>query len=377
MLRIAIHMLFGDRTKYITLVLSLAFAAMLMNQQGAIFLGLLNQATGPLQNIEQADLWVIDPHTEWVAEFRPLSDEKLGRIRSVPGVAWAEPLLSSYAIVELPDGSFKRLQMLGISRQTLAGRPPELTQGAIEDLWIPDAIIVEEKSRAKLGGINIGDTMRINDKRAIVVGFCKAKLGFESNAIVYTTFPNALNFTPQERKKISYVLVKAKPGEDVRRVQANINAVPEVVALTRDEFRKRSMDFIVMATGIGVNFGITILLGFAVGLLLSASVFYQFTIENLRHFATLKAMGASVPTLLSMVVTQALIVGTVGYGIGVGLAGSFTIVSNALQAELAAYFPWQLLVGSFAATLITILIGSLLSLRRVATVSPGVVFSGS
>ena len=35
-----LKMLFGDRTKYLTLVLGLAFATLLMNQQGAIFLGL-------------------------------------------------------------------------------------------------------------------------------------------------------------------------------------------------------------------------------------------------------------------------------------------------------------------------------------------------
>ena len=50
---IALRMLFGDRAKYVTLVLGLAFAALLMNQQGAIFMGLLNQATGPLQNVTQ------------------------------------------------------------------------------------------------------------------------------------------------------------------------------------------------------------------------------------------------------------------------------------------------------------------------------------
>jgi len=370
------RMLFGDRTKYATLVLGLAFAALLMNQQGAIFMGLLIQSTGPLQNVKQADLWVTDPGTKWVAEYRSLADQKLQRIRSVAGVEWAEPFFNNWAVTELDNGDFKKVQILGIPRTTLAGRPPEITSGRLEDLWMPDAILVEEGSAKEMGNVKLGDTLKINDRRAIVVGFCRAKKGFESNAIVYTTYDNALRFTPVGRERISYVLVKAKAGVPIVDVQRGIDALGDVIALTPDEFRRRSISFIMVATGIGINFGITILLGFVVGLLLSASIFYQFTLENLRHFAVLKALGTRNPTLAAMILVQALIVGVVGYGIGAGAAGVFTIAAQASKSELSPYFPWQLLVGSFFATLLTIGLGSVLSLRRVMRVQPGVVFGG-
>jgi len=150
----------------------------------------------------------------------------------------------------------------------------------------------------------------------------------------------------------------------------------DVSAMTTGEFRRKSIAFIVAATGIGINFGITIALGFVVGLLLSASIFYQFTVENIRHFAVLKALGARTRTLVSMVMLQALTVGTIGYGIGAGAAGAFTITTRKLESELSAYLPWELLVGSFLATLLTIGLGSLLSIRRVIKVPPALVFSG-
>ncbi|HYF14485.1 MAG TPA: ABC transporter permease [Phycisphaerales bacterium] len=375
MYRIALRMLFGDRTKYLTLVLGLAFAALLMNQQGAIFLGLLRQATGPLQNVTQPDLWVIDPDTPWVAEFRSLSDQKLSRVRSVPGVEWAEPMINTYAVCELPGGSFKKLQMLGISRTTLAGRPPEMLEGRLEDLWIPDAIIVEKNSMGMLGNAKVGDVLKINDKRAVIVGVCRIRLGFESNATIYTTFENAVAFAPAGREKISYIIAKVKPGFALGDVQRGIDALGDVVALTTEEFSARSKHFIMVATGIGVNFGITIVLGFVVGLLLSASIFYQFTVENLRHFAVLKAMGATSRTLLGMILLQAVVVATIGYGLGSGVAGVFAIVSDKTESELQVLFPWQLLVGSFCATMLTILLGSVISVRRVLRVSPGQVFS--
>lgn len=375
MLRVALRMLFGDRTKYLTLVLGLAFAALLMNQQGAIFVGLLTQATGPLQNVHQPDLWVMDPDTAWVAEYRPLSDQKLSRVRSVAGVEWAEPFVNTYATCELRSGSFKKLQMIGIARSTLAGRPPEMIIGRVEDLWIPDAIIVEEQSLSLLGNAAVGDVLKVNDRRAVIVGVCRAARGFESNATIYTTYENANRFAPVGRETISYILVKQKPGTDAQVVKAGIDALGDVKAFTTQEFRERSIRFIVVATGIGVNFGITILLGFVVGLLLSASIFYQFTVENIRYFATLKALGATNATLASMVLLQAVIVGVIGFGIGSGAAGVFAIFSKNIQSELKVEFPWQLLVGSFFATLLTIMLGSVLSLRRVMRVSPGTVFA--
>lgn len=368
-------MLFGDRTKYLTLVLGLAFAALLMNQQGAIFLGLLFQATGPLQNVKQGDLWVVDPGIKWVLEYRSLSDQKLSRVRSVPGVEWAEPFFNGWAVTELESGDFKKVQVLGIPRATLAGRPEVMLEGRLEDLWIPDAIIVEQQTARAMGNIRPGDTLKINDRRALVVGICKARRGFESNGIIYTTFEQAVRFSPVGRESISYILVQVKPGADPAMVKRGINELGDVLALSTTEFRARTIEFVVLATGIGVNFAITIALGFVVGLLLSASIFYQFTLENLRHFAVLKAMGAGSGTLVWMILLQALVVGVVGFGIGTGAAGAFALINRRFEGDLATYFPWQLLVGSFVTTLLTIFLASMLSIRRVVRVSPGAVFS--
>ncbi|MFZ2875316.1 MAG: ABC transporter permease [Phycisphaerales bacterium] len=375
MIHVALRMLFGDRTKYLTLVLGLAFAALLMNQQGAIFLGLLFQATGPLQNVKQGDLWVVDPGIKWVLEYRGLSDQRLSRVRSVPGVEWAEPFFNGWAVTELESGDFKKVQVLGIPRATLAGRPEVMLEGRLEDLWIPDAIIVEQQTARAMGNIRPGDTLKINDRRALVVGICKARRGFESNGIIYTTFEQAVRFSPVGRESISYILVQVKPGADPAMVKRNINELGDVLALTTTEFRARTIEFVVLATGIGVNFAITIALGFVVGLLLSASIFYQFTLENLRHFAVLKAMGAGSGTLVWMILLQALVVGVVGFGIGTGAAGAFALINRRVEGDLATYFPWQLLVGSFVTTLLTIFLASMLSIRRVVRVSPGAVFS--
>ncbi len=374
MLRIALLMLLGDRGKYLALVLGLSFAVLLIAQQAAIFLGLLLRATGPLQNVGQADLWIADPATRYIGEFRAMSDQDLLRVRSVPGVAWAQPFYAYRALAELPSGKFQTVQVIGIDRTTMIGRPPEVTEGRLEDLRAPDAIMVEETARTKLNNIRIGDTIRLNDRRAVVVGFCRAKASFESNVMVYTTVANAQGFVPLGRKRVSYVLVKVREGESIPAVATDITERTRLGAFTQSEMRARTIEFIIKETGIGINFGITVLLGFIVGLVVAGAILYQFTLENLRNFAVLKAMGAKTRVLVAMILLQAFVAGVIAYGIGVGAAGAFTLASRDPDSELAAEFPWQLLLGSLVSMLICVSLGSLLSLRRVIRLEPAIVF---
>ncbi len=367
-------MLLGDKSKYLSLVLGLSFAALLIAQQGAIFLGLMQRASGPLQNVGQPDFWVADPATRYVGEIRPLAESDLLRVRSVPGVAWAEPFYTARAFCELPDSTFKTVQIFGLDRTTMIGQPPMMISGSIEDLRIPDAVIIEESAIPKLGNVGIGDTLRLNDQRAVVVGICRATSGFESNALIFTTFENALRYVPQPRNSITFILVKCKDGVDHASVAAGIDAIPTLKAFTPQELERRNTEFIIAETGIGINFGITVMLGFIVGVIVSASIFYQFTVENLRNFAVLKAVGARSRLLIAMILLQAGIVAVVGFGIGVGLAGIFSWGARRPGAELAAYFPWPLLIISFFAMLICVGAGSLLSLRRVLSLEPAVVF---
>lgn len=374
MLRVALKMLLGDKSKYLSLVFGLGFAVLLISQQGAIFLGLMLRATGPLQNVSQPDLWVTDPYVKWISETRNLSDADLNRVRSVAGVAWAEPFFNVRATCELSNGNFRTVNIVGISAVTLVGQPPEITVGRLEDLRVADAVFIEESARSKLNDPQIGDELKLNDRRGVVVGFCRAKSGFDSPALIYTTYDNAINYVPLGRNTLSYVLVGVKPDVSITDVQQRINRLPDLAAFTPKEMTMKTVGFIMRETGIGINFGITVLLGFIVGLVVSASIFYQFTIENMRNFAVFKAMGARAPTLIGMVFLQAVIVGLIGFGIGIGATGLFTLAGRKPGVELAAYFPWQLMIGAFVAMLICVMAGSLLSLQRVLRLEPAVVF---
>jgi putative ABC transport system permease protein len=76
-----------------------------------------------------------------------------------------------------------------------------------------------------------------------------------------------------------------------------------------------------------------------------------------------------------MILLQALVVGLIGYGLGVGLAALFGKLSERAD-KLAFFMPWQVLVGTGVAVLVIVVLSSLLSIRRVLVLEPAIVFRG-
>ena len=139
----------------------------------------------------------------------------------------------------------------------------------------------------------------------------------------------------------------------------------------------RTIKYYLIYTGIPINFGITVFLGFLVGTAIAGQTFYNFTIENIRQFGSLKAMGASNSRIVGMILLQAAVVGALGYGIGVGLATLFgykTLDRWGNPTELAYFTPWQLLPTTAVAIVFICVLASLLSVQRVVRLEPAIVF---
>jgi putative ABC transport system permease protein len=220
----------------------------------------------------------------------------------------------------------------------------------------------------------VGRDLEMNDHRAIIVGVCEATRTFQSNALVYTTYSRAKLFAPQERKLLTYVLARAAPGLTPDQVAERIKAQTGLRARTSRQFIWDTMKYFMRYTGIPVNFGITAMLGFLIGTAIAGQTFYLFTIDNLRQFGALKAMGATNLTIVGMILLQATVVGLLGYGLGVGLAALFGETTKG--GELAFYTPYQLLPITGAAIVLICILSSVLSVRRVIVLEPAVVFRG-
>ena len=142
------------------------------------------------------------------------------------------------------------------------------------------------------------------------------------------------------------------------------------------QFVWRTVWYYIRTTGIPVNFGITIALGFIVGTAIAGQTFYLFTLENLRQFGVLKAMGLTNGRLLLMILLQAAIVGGVGFGIGLGVTALFFEVTRSLPHLSGMYLPWQVLAITAVAVGFIVLLASLVSARKVLVLEPAIVFRG-
>src|SRR5689334_9899757 len=106
-------MLLGDRAKYFGLVFAVAFAALLMSHQLSIFAAIMDRTKAQIDDVADAEVWVMDPRVRHFDENEPMRDASLGRVRGVEGVAWAAPLLKWQAKVKTPDGALRVANLLG------------------------------------------------------------------------------------------------------------------------------------------------------------------------------------------------------------------------------------------------------------------------
>lgn len=381
---VATKMLVGDRAKYIGIIIGLTFASLLITQQMGIFIGLMARTYGAMTDLSLPDVWVMDKKVQFVDDIKPLQDTVLYRVRGVEGVEWAVPLYKGLIKARLDNGNFQTCNVLGLDDATLIGGPPTMVEGKIEDLRRAEAVIVDEVGaedklakelpNGKKVPLKVGDMLELNDHRAVVVGICRVTRTFQSQPVVYTTYSRATTFAPRERKLLSFVLAKVKPGQDAKAVCKRIEEGTGLAAYTRAEFQEKTFQYFMKYTGIPINFGIAVALGFLVGTAIAGQTFYNFTLDNLRHFGALKAMGAGNGLLVRMILLQATITGAVGYGLGVGAAALFGFLLR--NSELAFKLPWQLLVGSAGAVMLICLMSALVSIRTVARLEPAIVFKG-
>jgi len=375
---IAWKMLIGNRVKYLGIVFGVVFAALLIAQQSSIFCGLMLLTISQIRDTQGPDIWVMDKNVQFVDDIKPLSDTELFRVKGVPGVEWAVRFYKGIARARLEEGTYEQMILLGIDDATLVGAPQGVFMGSIADLRKPDAVIIDAVGYKRIWPgepLRLGRVFEMNDRRAVIVGITMASKTFQSFPIIYTRYSQAVLFAPRERKVLSFVLADPSPGVPAEEVCQQIEAQTGLQALTRQQFTWKTIRYYLQKTGIPINFGITVFLGFLVGTAIAGQTFYLFTVENIRQFGALKAMGTSNWTILCMVLFQAIQVGIMGYGVGVGLAALFGVATKGF-GRLSFFMPWQVLAITGAAVFVIVLLASLLSIRKVLVVDPAIVFRG-
>jgi len=373
--QIAYKLLINDRAKFAALLVGITFAVFLMIEMTSLFAGILTRSSSTVINIG-ASMWVMDPAVQTVANTIPLPDYVLDEVRSIPGVKYAVPLYSGGALLKLHDGTYQAANVVGLDDTSLFGRP-ELIAGKIENIYAENAFIaIEDAEFPKLGNPKIGTEFELNDHRGVIVGIARvASSALFGVPTLYTTYNRALQYIPNPRFTISYLLVEPKTAADIPIIKRQVAAIG-YLALTKDDFIKSISDFYKYKTGLGTNMLLMTVISFIVGLSISGQTFYTFVLENLDKFGALKAIGAKSRELIGMILFQATFVSLTGYGLGVGLCATIIWLARVHLPDYAAMITFWNLVIAFVMVVIIAAISSYIGVRKVLTIEPFDIFRG-
>jgi len=374
---IAIRMLTGDAQKFYGLLFGIAFSTLLITQQMTIFVNLVERGSSGVYNAPEAEVWVMDPVSRTTDVNFAMPSTALDKVRSVEGVEWAVPHLRAQASVRTRDGDLEGVAVIGVDDATLIGMPVRMAQGDKSVLFAPDAVVIDDTGTTQFFPPEIspiGERLELNDQRAVILGIADSIPSFTSTVVLYTRFSNALNFVPGTRNRLSFVLVGVSEGETPEGVAARIEAETGLKAQTRDQFARAGVDFIIENTGIPTNFGITVVLGFVVGVAIVGLTFSLYIRDNIKQFGALKAIGVTNGKIMAMVAAQAGLVGMIGYALGVMGTVAFIQGFSANPFFKGFYIPWQIPLISLIAVIIILAITGLLAIRSVLNTEPASVF---
>ena len=377
MIWIAIRMLTGDGQKFYGLLFGIAFSTLLITQQLTIFVNLVERGASGVYNVPTADIWVMDPVSRTTDVNFPLPATALDKVRGVPGVKWAVPHLRAGASVRTGDGDLEGVSVIGVDDATLVGLPARMADGSSAVLARPDTVIIDDVGVTRMfedGRSPIGERLELNDQRAVVRAVADAIPSFTSQVTLYTKYSQALNYVPGTRNRMSFVLVGKADDLDAKALASRIEEQTGLRARTRAEFARDGVDFIIQNTGIPLNFGITVALGFVVGVAIVGLTFSLFIRDNIKQFGALKAIGVTNGKIRTMVAAQAGMVGLIGYGLGLLGTVAFIWANSGVPTFKGFYIPWQVPLISFGAITVIIALTGWLALRNVMKTEPAAVF---
>ena len=376
---VALRMLTGDRAKYLGLIFAIAFSTFLLQNQTSIFAGIMKRTGSQITDVTDADVWVMDPATKYFEETKALKDTDLLRVRGVPGVEYAVRLFKGQPVARTPKGNFSATVVLGLDDATLIGAPRKMVMGSWESLREPDAIVVDRAGYLLLfpgEPLELNRTLEMNDHLVRIAGISEASASFTSFPIIHARYSEAVNFLGRERSQMAFVLARPQAGVSPEELTRRINASTGLKARTTDEFWWDCIRYYLAHTGIPVNFGITISIAIIIGLVVSGQTFYLFTVENLKQFGALKAIGVTNTRLMGMILLQSLTAGFIGYAFGTGMAAVFFEIFSQKIATRGIILMWQNVLGVGGLMFLVVIAASLLSIRRVLVLEPAAVFRG-
>jgi putative ABC transport system permease protein len=363
-----------DKVRLAVTVTGIVFAVVLIIVQLGLFLG-FTTATSTVIDHSGAALWITAPRVPYIEQAVPFTERKLATVLATPGVQTASKYIVRFTQWKRPDGRQESVQIVGVELASGLGLPWNLVEGTLADLRTPDAVFVDEIYREKLGVDRIGQIVEIRGRRARVAGFTRGIRAFTTSPYVFTTFKNALDYTDMREDQTLYILVKAMSGTNIGQLRESLRSrLHDADVVTNGEFSRMTQVYWMFSTGAGIAVLLAAVLGLVVGVVVVAQTIYATTVDHIREYGTLKAMGATNRYLYGVIILQAVISAFIGYGFG--MIVSIFVVRGSEQGGAAILLPTPMAVAMLGVTLAMCVGAAIVSINKVTRLDPAMVFKG-
>ena len=373
---LARKILLHDRIKFAVAGAGVSVSVLLVLLQVGLYLGFMQNASNLIDH-SQADLWVTGEGNANFDFAAPIPEQYYYRVASVPGVGRAERMVLAFGFWRLPSGGTQGVEVVGLEHDARLLAPWRVVEGDARRLHESNAIVVDRSELPKLGMTRdgaLGARGEITNVRRQIVGMTDGIRSFTTSPFVWTDYETSHAYTNQPADRLTYVLVEAAPGADLATLRSRIAALPHLDAYTTPEFSARTREYWSSRTGVGTGFFMTAVMGILVGLVVVGQILYTGTLEHLREYGTLKAMGATSGAIVRVILYQALIAAVLGYVLGGALA--FAGQAAVKAANLNVVLSPSLLAATAVLTIVMCALAALLAILKVVRLDPAAVFKG-
>jgi len=356
--------LFAERRRAALTVLGVTAALLLVLVLRGIFAGAIDQVTHYIRT-SAAEVFISQDGVKTMhMSASALPPDTAAQIRAVAGVAWVSPIGFASGSVSGPQGR-QLSYLIGYDIGSGRGGPTELVTGRT-----PGAgeAIVDEQAAEGLG-VGLGDTVTVLGARLQVVGLSTGGSSI-TNTTVFVAQPE---FAKIRGGPPSYLLVGAESAADASTVADRIReAVPAVTVQTREEFTASearivtdmSADLLRLMSTIGLLIALAVI---ALGLMTA-------TLNRIREYAVLKALGATTSRLAGSVTVQVLWTVALSSLLATFLAQLLSRVLPQLAPAVTISITSAALTQTPLGALAVGLLAALWPLRRIATLDAATAF---
>ncbi len=374
MFYVALRIILYDKVRSLITLLGVVFAVGLSLRKWESFLphGNLIRHCRP----HPGDIWVTSKNSKNFDFSQPFPEYIYHQVTAEDGIQSAEKLIVAWGIIRQKEGGTEQVEIVGYNPDTGIGGPWDMVEGDPSLVKNGNFAIVDESAMKRLGDIQIGEYRDVLWHRLQIVGISRGVKSFTTAPIIFTSFNLAQSLvTYMGSDSTVFVVAKVSPGHSVPEVIKSLQKkLKGVDVYDKGSFSRKTRLYWTMETGVGFSFMLTILISFLIGMLIVGQTIYNSTMEHIKEFGTLKALGASNYEIYKIIFSQAMINALSGYLV--------SLLITIMSAKIYEAFGMVMVIKGWvnllvlALTFIMCLSAAFISIRKVKRIDPAILFRG-